>query len=73
MTHIIQIKRVQRALLKVTFFEPRLHLTDKFFAESRLLTVKHLLIMATVLKQNALTHLSNKPARIKIALKLDMF
>lgn len=54
-THLIQVERAQRAVLKVCCFKPRLYPTDKLYEFCEVPTVRQLFILQSVLKQHSLT------------------
>lgn len=53
-THMIEIERAQRLILKVCFFRPRLYATDKLYHECKLLSMRQLYILALILKKHSL-------------------
>lgn len=52
-TTLLTIERAQRAVLKVSTFRPFLFSTDLLYKSCKVLTVRQLFIMSTVLKQHA--------------------
>lgn len=53
-THIIQIERAQRAVLKVCCFKPRLYPTSKLYEYCQVPSVRQLFIKAIIIKQHPL-------------------
>lgn len=51
-THLLQLERAQRALLKVMFFKPRMFPTENLYKECSVLTVRQLYIQSILLKQH---------------------
>lgn len=50
---MIELERAQRMLLKVIYFKPRVYPTFQLYAEAKVLSIRQLYIMATVLHQHS--------------------
>lgn len=57
---ILELERTQRAILKVSSFRPFLYPTSLLYKEAKVLTVRQLFILQTVLKQHGLVQFNPK-------------
>lgn len=51
-THMLQLERVQRLILKVSLSKPRLYSTISLYRDTKLLSVRQIYVLATVLRQH---------------------
>lgn len=67
-THLLELERAQRAVIKVMLRKPRLHPTETLYQEANLLTVRQLFILHTVLRHHKAidpSHLPQHKRRIR--------
>ena len=69
-THLLKIERAQRAVLKVSLSLPFFHPTTEVYKQSKVLTVRQLFILHTVIKQHSL--LVYEPKSIEKRRRKDM-
>lgn len=52
-THLLELERAQRLILKISLFKPRLFPTTDLYQQAEVLTVRQLYVLATILRQHA--------------------